>query len=215
MGLLRGSDSHQHYRCPLRFSRARAGYLLLFVPLLMVSPLSQVRQNYHRDCEATVNSHIQLQLQTSFLYLSMAFCCDHEDVGLKNSTSFFLNKSQECTANAEMSLTLRNRRGGISLRTVSKPDCNDWIGSFPTIECASQLELALNQSLAALHKLAISNSDAHLSGFLQNHFLQKQVEVLKEISSYLTSMHQMGSLNNAMAEDLLDKLTLANANKEN
>ncbi|XP_055455540.1 ferritin heavy chain-like [Psammomys obesus] len=137
----------------------------------------------------------------------MAFCCDREDVGLKNFTSFFLNKSHECTVNAEMFLTLQNRPGGsISRHTISKPDCNDWIGNLPTMDYAFQLELTLNQSLAAMHKLAISNSDAHLSGFLQNHFLQKQVEVLKEISSYLTSMHQMGSPNDAMAEDLFDKL---------
>lgn len=188
---------------------------MLFVPLPMPTPPSQVRQNYHRDCEAAVNSHIQLQLHNSFVYLSMAFCCDREDVGLKNFTSFFLKKSHEGTTNAEMFLKLQNERGGrVSLRTISKPDNDDWFGSLAAMECAFQMELTLNQSLVALHQLAISNSDAQLSGFLKNHFLQKQVEVLKEISSYMTSMRQMESLNDGMAEYLFDKLTLADVNKE-
>ncbi|XP_052599405.1 ferritin heavy chain-like [Peromyscus californicus insignis] len=181
----------------------------------MVFPASQVRQNYHRDCETAVNSHVQEQLYASYVYLSMAFYFDREDVALGNLTSFFLNKSHECTAHAEMFLALQNQRGGrIFLRTVSKPDRDDWVGVFPAMERAFQLELTLNQSLVALHQLATSKSDAHLCDFLEKNFLNKQVEVLKEMSRYVTNMRQMGSPEDRTVEYLLGKLTLADINKE-
>lgn len=37
----------------------------------MATPLSQVRQNYHQDCEAAVNRQINLELYASYVYLSM------------------------------------------------------------------------------------------------------------------------------------------------
>ncbi|XP_059106936.1 ferritin heavy chain-like [Peromyscus eremicus] len=216
MGFLRRSRHRQRHRCPLRFSRTRALYPLLFPTPPIVFPASQVRQNYHRDCETAVNSHVQEQLYASYVYLSMAFYFDREDVALGNLTSFFLNKSHECTAHAEMFLALQNQRGGrISLRTVSKPDRDDWVGVLPAMERAFQLELTLNQSLVALHQLATSKSDAHLRNFLEKNFLNKQVEVLKEMSRYVTNMRQMGSPEDRTVEYLLGKLTLADINKEN
>lgn len=37
----------------------------------MAAPVSQVRQNYHQDCEAAVNRQINLELYASYVYLSM------------------------------------------------------------------------------------------------------------------------------------------------
>lgn len=37
----------------------------------MAAPTSQVRQNYHQDCEAAVNRQINLELYASYVYLSM------------------------------------------------------------------------------------------------------------------------------------------------
>ncbi|OBS80110.1 hypothetical protein A6R68_21687 [Neotoma lepida] len=196
--------------------RTRPTYPLLFMTPPTVFPRSQVRQNYHHDCEAAVNSHVQEQLYASYVYLSMAFYFDREDVAQENLTSFFLNKSHECTAHAEMFLALQNQRGGrISLRTINKPERDDWLGVFPAMEHAFQLELTLNQSLVALHQLAASKRDAHLCTFLKKHFFNKQVEVLKEMSCYMTNMRQMGSPEDGTVEYLLGKLTLADINKKN
>ncbi|OBS65615.1 hypothetical protein A6R68_05834 [Neotoma lepida] len=184
--------------------------------LMLRSSMAKLRQNYHHDCEAAVNSHVQEQLYASYVYLSMAFYFDREDVAQENLTSFFLNKSHECTAHAEMFLALQNQRGGrISLRTINKPERDDWLGVFPAMEHAFQLELTLNQSLVALHQLAASKRDAHLCTFLKKHFFNKQVEVLKEMSCYMTNMRQMGSPEDGTVEYLLGKLTLADINKKN
>lgn len=215
MGFLRGSR-RQRRRCPLRFSGVRAAYPSVFVIPPTVSPLSHVEQNYHRDCEAAINSHVQLELYASYVYLSMGFFFDRKDVALENFSSFFLNKSHECTAHAEMFLAVQNQRGGrISFRTISKPELDDWLGGLPAMENAFQLELTLNQSLVSLHRLATSKSDAHLCDFLQNHFLSKQVEVLKEMSSHVTNLRRKESPEDGMAEYLFGKLTLTDSNKEN
>lgn len=215
MGFLRGSRHRKRYRCPLRSSRPRAAYPLVFVAPPTVAPQSHVRQNYHRDCEVAVNNHIQLQMYSSYAYLSMAFYCDRKDVALESFTRFFLNKSHECTKHAEMFLALQNQRGGRnSLRTITKPYRENWLGGLGAMESAFQLELTLNQSLVALHQLAASRSDAHLCDFLKKHFLQKQVEVLKEMSSYLTCMRQVKPPADGKFEYLFGKLSLADSNNE-
>ncbi|EGV96547.1 ferritin heavy chain [Cricetulus griseus] len=209
MGFLRKSHRRQRHRCPLRVSRATVAYPLVFMTPPIISPPSQVRQNYHFDCKTAVNNHVQLQLHNSSVYLAMAFYFDSEDVAQKNLASFFLNKSHECTAQAEMFLELQNQRGGrISLGSIREADRNNWLGGLQAMECALQLELSTNQSLVALHQLASSKSDAHLCSFLKNHFLTKQVEVLKEISGYVTKLRQMGSPDDGIAEYLFGKLTL-------
>ncbi|XP_040589672.1 ferritin heavy chain-like isoform X1 [Mesocricetus auratus] len=221
MGFLRKSRRRQRNRCPLRSSRATPAYPLVFMapPMVlappMVSPPSQVRQNYHFDCEAAVNRLVQMQLCNSYVYLSMAFYFDREDVAQENLASFFLNKSHECSAHSEMFLELQNQRGGrISLRSITKPERDDWISGLKAMEYALRLELTTNQSLVGLQQLAASKSDAHLCSFLKNHFLNKQIEILKVISGYVTNMRQMGSPDDGMVEYLFGKLTLAD-NKEN
>uniref|UniRef100_A0A674PRZ7 Ferritin n=1 Tax=Takifugu rubripes TaxID=31033 RepID=A0A674PRZ7_TAKRU len=42
---------------------------------------SQVRQNYHRDCEAAINKMINMELYASYTYTSMAFFFSRDDLG--------------------------------------------------------------------------------------------------------------------------------------
>ncbi|CAN0561969.1 unnamed protein product [Rangifer tarandus platyrhynchus] len=44
---------------------------------------SQVRQNYHQDSEAAINRQIHLELSASYVYLSMSYYFDRDDVALK------------------------------------------------------------------------------------------------------------------------------------
>ncbi|XP_032745287.1 ferritin heavy chain-like [Rattus rattus] len=214
MGFVRGPRRHQRQRCPPHFQRFRAASALEFIPPPIVSP-SDVRQNFHTDCESAINRHVRLQLSASYVYLSMCFYFDREDVALENFSRYFLNKSHECTRNAEIFLALQNQRGGrVSLRTIYKPDRDNWIGGLPAMERAFQLELHLNQSFVAMYQLAARKKDGHLCSFLQTHFLRRQVEVLKKMSSFLISMRQMGSPEVGMAEYLFGKLSLDDNPKE-
>ena len=51
--------------------------------------MSLVRQNYPEDCEASLNKHINLSLHASYVYLSMAYHFDRDDVALKGFSEYF------------------------------------------------------------------------------------------------------------------------------
>uniref|UniRef100_A0A8C6NJ47 Ferritin n=1 Tax=Nothobranchius furzeri TaxID=105023 RepID=A0A8C6NJ47_NOTFU len=42
---------------------------------------SQVRQNYHRDCEAAINRMVNMELFASYTYTSMAYYFSRDDLG--------------------------------------------------------------------------------------------------------------------------------------
>ena len=50
--------------------------------------------------------------------------------------------------------------------------------------------MQVNQSLLDMHKA--SDGDAHLCDFIEETFLDEQVESIKEISSYITKMKRVG-----------------------
>ncbi|XP_032739051.1 ferritin heavy chain-like [Lontra canadensis] len=183
----------------------------------MATPqLSQVRQNYHPDCEAAINSQINLELYASYVYLSMAFYFDRDDVALKNFARFFLRQSREETQRAEKLMELQNQRGGhIRLRDIKRPDRDDWEGGLKAMECALHLEKSVNQSLLDLHQLATDKNDAQLCDFLESHYLHEQVEAIKELGGYVTSLRKMGAPEAGLAEYLFDKLTLGDSDKKN
>uniref|UniRef100_A0A8C8Z3Y3 Ferritin n=1 Tax=Prolemur simus TaxID=1328070 RepID=A0A8C8Z3Y3_PROSS len=177
---------------------------------------SQVRQNYHPACEAAVNSHINLVLHASYMYLSMAFYFDRDDVALKHFSRYFLRRSHQQREHAEKLMAMQNRRGGrICLRNVRKPNRDDWQGGLQAMECAFHLERSINQSVLELHQLATAKADPQLCHFLESHCLNKQVKIIKELGGYLTNLRKLGALDAGLAESLFDKLTLGRRDKEN
>ncbi|XP_062940659.1 ferritin heavy chain-like [Cynocephalus volans] len=175
----------------------------------MAAVLSQVRQNYHPVCEAAVDSQINLELYASYVYLSMAFYFDRDDVALMHFARYFLRRSHEKREQAEQLMRLQNQRGGrICLRDIKKPYRDDWESGLRAVESAFHLEKCVNQSLLDLHRLATDKADAHLCDFLGSHYLHEQVKVVKELGGHLTILRKMGAPEAGMAEYLFDKLTL-------
>ncbi|XP_032186670.1 ferritin heavy chain-like [Mustela erminea] len=183
---------------------------------MATAQLSQVHQNYHPDCEAAINSHIILELYASYVYLSMAFYFDRDDVALKNFGRFFLHQSRKEAEHAEKLMELQNQRGShIRLRDIKKPDRDDWEGGLKAMESALHLAKSVNQSLLDLHQLATDKNDAQLCDFLKSHYLHEQVEAIKELGGYVTSLRKMRASEDGLAEYLFDKLTLGHSNKKN
>ncbi|XP_023587612.1 ferritin heavy chain-like [Trichechus manatus latirostris] len=88
---------------------------------MATAPSSQVRQNYQQECEAAINRQIILELYASYVYLSMAYHFDRDDLALKNFATYFLRQSGEKRKHAEMLLKLQNQRGGrIQLRDIRR-----------------------------------------------------------------------------------------------
>uniref|UniRef100_H0XS77 Ferritin n=1 Tax=Otolemur garnettii TaxID=30611 RepID=H0XS77_OTOGA len=183
--------------------------------VMAIAP-SQVRQNYHPDCEAAVNCYINLQLYASYVYLSMAFYFDRDDVALKHFARYFLRQSHDERDRAETLMQLQNQRGGrICLRDIKKPPSDDWVNALEAMECAFQLEKSVNQSLLYLHRLASYKGDPQLCNFLETHFLHDQVKTLKELVGYLTDLGSLGAPETGLADYAVDQLTLGASNQEN
>ncbi|KAM5290695.1 ferritin heavy chain-like [Glossophaga mutica] len=173
---------------------------------------SFVRQNYHPECEAAVNTHITLQLYASYVYTSMASYFD--GTSCKHLVKFLLEQSSKERALAERLMQLQNQRGGrILLRDISRPDRNKWESGLKALECALHLSIVVNQSLLDLHQLATEKGDGHLCDFLETQYLHQQVMFIKELEDHVTQLRKMGAPESGLAEYLFDKLTLGDSKK--
>uniref|UniRef100_M4A2B4 Ferritin n=1 Tax=Xiphophorus maculatus TaxID=8083 RepID=M4A2B4_XIPMA len=73
---------------------------------------SQVRQNYHRDCEAAINRMVNMEMFASYTYTSMAYYFCRDDVALPGFSHFFKENSEEEREHADKLLSFQNKRGG-------------------------------------------------------------------------------------------------------
>nr|AXL95448.1 ferritin [Conus ermineus] len=168
--------------------------------------MSQVRQNFHEECEAAINRQINLQKYADYVYMSMSFYFDRDDVSLKGFHEFFKKKAHEECGYAEKLMEYQNMRGGrILLQTVKKPDRDDWGSGLEALQAALQLEKSINQSMMELHQCASCHNDPQMSDFVEDNFLKEQVETIKEISDYITNLKRVGT---GLGEFIFDKETL-------
>ncbi|XP_072444447.1 ferritin heavy chain A-like [Chiloscyllium punctatum] len=127
---------------------------------------SQLCQNYHKDCEDAVNKQINLELYSSYIYLSMFCYFDRDDVALRHFAEFFKEQSHEEREHAEKLMAFQNKRGGrVLLQDVKKPEQDEWGNSLEAMQRALQMEKDVNQSLLDLHKLSSGHTDPHSSYF--------------------------------------------------
>ncbi|XP_007496921.1 ferritin heavy chain-like isoform X1 [Monodelphis domestica] len=179
------------------------------------SSTSQVRQNFHQGSEAAINKQINLELYASYVYLSMAYYFDRDDVALKNFSKYFLHQAQEERKHAEKLMKFQNQRGGrIFFQDIKKPDRDDWESGLKAMECALNLEKNVNESLLELHKLAGAEKDPHLCDFIETHYLDEQVKSIKQIGEHVTNLRKMGAPDSGIAEYLFDKHTLGDSDNE-
>uniref|UniRef100_A0A3Q0RI34 Ferritin n=1 Tax=Amphilophus citrinellus TaxID=61819 RepID=A0A3Q0RI34_AMPCI len=173
---------------------------------------SQIRQNFHQDCEAAINRQINLELYASYVYLSMAYYFERDDKCLPNFAKFFHTQSKEECEHAEKLMTFQNKRGGrIFLQDIRKPDRDEWGSGVEALECALQLEKSVNQSLLDLQKMATEHNDPHMCDFIETHFLDEQVKSIKQLANWVSNLRHMGAPQNGMAEYLFDKHTMSSS----
>jgi len=167
--------------------------------------VSQVRQNYHEEVEAAVNKQINLELHASYVYLSMAYFFDRDDVALPGCHKYFKEESSEENGHAQRLMKYQNQRGGrVVLRDVSRPANNDWTSPLKAFEAALSLEKTVNQSLLDLHQLGGTHNDPQLCDFLESHYLTEQVEAIKKLGDFITQLKRVGT---GLGEYIWDKET--------
>ncbi|CAO2578031.1 Ferritin light chain 1 [Lemmus lemmus] len=168
---------------------------------------SQIHQNYSTKVEAAVNRLVNLHLRASYTYLSLGYYFDRDDVALEGVGHFSANWSRR---SAEHLLKLQNNRGGHALfQDVQKPSQDEWGKTQEAMEAALALEKNLNQALLDLHSLGSARTDPHLCNFLENHFLDEEVKVIKKMGNYLTNLRRLAPGPQAsLGESLFEWLTL-------
>ncbi|XP_059106890.1 ferritin heavy chain-like [Peromyscus eremicus] len=182
----------------------------------MATPQPQMEAGYLAESNAAINSQIQLQLYAAYIYLSMAFFCNQDEVALVNFALYFLCQSQKWMQSTEKLFHfLIQRNGSLVLGRIADQERHDWCDGLMAMECAFHLEKTLNQSLLQLYHLANSKDDACFCSFLKRHFLQQQVEIIKEMGGYVTNLRHLGAPGNRLAEHIFDRLTLGESIKEN
>ncbi|XP_036181374.1 ferritin light chain-like [Myotis myotis] len=182
---------------------------------------SQIRQNYSTEVEAEVNRLANLHLQASYTYLSLGFYFNRDDVASQGVGHFFRVLEEKKFKGAELLFKMQNQRGGrIVLHDVKKPSHHEWGKTQDAMEAALALEKNLNQALLKLHALGSAHEDPHLSNFLEKHFLDEEVKLIKKMGDQLTNLRRLASsqagLDSPQAglgEYLFERLTLKHHSK--
>jgi len=168
---------------------------------------TQPRQNYHQEAEAGVNKQINLELYASYVYQSMAFFFDRDDIALPGFSKYFKKASGEEREHAEKLMKFQNQRGGrIVLQNIQKPERDEWGSGLEAMQAALALEKNVNQALLDLHKTADSHGDAQMMDFIEGNYLTEQVEAIKELSDHVTNLKRVGP---GLGEYMFDKETLS------
>ncbi|KAH3835923.1 soma ferritin-like [Dreissena polymorpha] len=154
---------------------------------------SRPRQNFHAESEAGINKQINMELYASYVYQSMAFYFDRDDVALKGFSKFFRKSSEEEREHAEKLMKYQNKRGGrIVLQAIQKPDKDEWGCGLDAMKTALELEKAVNQALLDLHKIAESHCDPQMMDFIEGEYLEEQVDGIKDLSDHITNLIRVG-----------------------
>jgi len=169
----------------------------------MATRQSQPRQNFHEDLEAGINKQINMELYASYVYQSMAYYFQRDDVALYGFHKFFKESSDEERGHAEQLMEYQNMRGGrVVLQDIKKPEREEWGAGLDSMQTALALEKAVNQALLDLHKVADGHNDPQAMDFIEGTYLNEQVDAIKKISDLCTRLRRAGP---GVGEHLLDR----------
>jgi len=154
---------------------------------------SIIRQNFATDVEAALNKQINIELYASYVYLSMSYYFDRDDVALPNIAKWLKKQSDEEREHAQTLMKYQNTRGGrIVLQNVQKPEKDEWGSALEAFQAALALERFNNSALLELHALAANSNDSQMCDFLEDKFLREQVESIEEIGKIVTTLKKVG-----------------------
>ncbi|KAL1776820.1 ferritin light chain 1 [Sigmodon hispidus] len=112
---------------------------------------------------------------------------------------------------------MQNNHGGLALfQNVQKPSQDEWDKTLEAMKAALALEKNLNQALLDLHSLGSICTDPHLCDFLENHFLDEEVKLIKKMGNHLTNLRRVAGPQpeqtvmpqSSLGEYLFERLTL-------
>jgi len=154
---------------------------------------SRCRQNFSESCEKAINAQINMELNASYVYQSMAAHFAHDTVSLPGLAGRFRKEAEEERSHALKFVDYLTKRGGQVVFTDIKAPVNSWKSAREALEAALELEKAVNASLLKLHAAADDACDPHLADFIEEEFLEDQVGTLKELADLITQLDRCGN----------------------
>jgi len=155
--------------------------------------MSHIRQNFHAECEAGLNKQINIKLHSSYVYLSMAWYFDRDDVSMAGCHKFFKKCSDEEREQAEQIIKYQTQRGGrVVLQTIEKPERDAWGSAGDAMKAALEMEKNINQTFMDLHGVASKHNDPEMSNWIEDSFLHKSSELMKKLSEHITNLARVG-----------------------
>merc|ERR1711879_1138598 len=149
------------------------------------------RHNFSTPAEEGLNQQINAKLSASYIYRAMAAHFDRDDVSLHGVRDFFKKNAEEETAHAQTFIHYLNKRGGrVTFKQLSAPK-NEWTTALEALEDALVLEKAGNEKLLQMHGIADAN-DPQMTDFIEGYFLNKQVDVIKELADMIANIKRVG-----------------------
>merc|ERR1712076_298908 len=145
---------------------------------------SQIRQNYHEECEALVNKQVNMELYYSYVYLSMSAYFARDDIALPGFADFFAKTSAKEKNHGAALMKYQTMRGGrVVLQDITKPTTTEWGTPLEAVVTVLDLELQTK---------AMAKADFHLVTFVQENFLDNHIHYVKLIGDLVTKLKRAG-----------------------
>jgi ferritin heavy chain len=167
-----------------------------------MNSVNLIRHNFSADAEIALNTQVNLELTASYAYQSMALYFDRHDVALPGLKKFFQKNSEDEHDHAKQFMDFLNKRGGCVTYADAKSPKTEWSSTLEALEFALQMEKNINQSLLDLHAVASKQDDTHLTDFLEEKFLDDQVQSISKLGIMITRLKRAGP---GLGEYLFDK----------
>jgi ferritin heavy chain len=156
--------------------------------------MSRARQNFHEESEAAINKQINMELSASYIYLAMSSFFDLDTVSLPGLSKFYSEMSQEERGHAISLIGYMAKRGGVVAYSSipAPPVYSKETKALDLLKASLELEKAVNQSLLELHAIADKHGDSQMEDFLEQSFLDEQVESIKQLADLITQLERAG-----------------------
>lgn len=151
------------------------------------------RLHFSEACEAALNDQVNTELRASYAYMSMSAWCKQDGVALHGFAKYFRRMSGEERGHAQKLINYITMRGGKCIFAPIEPSQSDWQSALKLVEATLAMERDVTEKLYALHKLAGEHQDPFLESFLEDEFLQEQVEDVKEAADMVTRLKRAGT----------------------
>ncbi|XP_034525508.1 ferritin light chain-like [Ailuropoda melanoleuca] len=104
---------------------------------------------------------------------------------------------------------MQNHGGGSALfQDAQKPSYDGWGKTLDAMEAALAPEKNLNKAPLDLHALDSAHADPHLCDFLENHFLDEGVKLIKKMDNHLFNLCRVAGPQAGLREYIFERLIL-------